>query len=43
MPFVKVEIFSGKSKEYKKKLLDSIHDALVEAFKILKMTGAKAL
>ncbi|NLO40355.1 MAG: tautomerase family protein [Ruminiclostridium sp.] len=34
MPFVKVEIFSGKSKEYKKKLLDSIHDALVEAFKI---------
>jgi phenylpyruvate tautomerase PptA (4-oxalocrotonate tautomerase family) len=34
MPFVKVEIFAGKSKEYKKKLLDSIHSALVESFKI---------
>ncbi len=34
MPLVKVEIFAGKSKEYKKKLLDAIHAALVEAFKI---------
>ena len=34
MPLVKVEIFTGKSKEYKKKLLDSIHSALVESFKI---------
>jgi phenylpyruvate tautomerase PptA (4-oxalocrotonate tautomerase family) len=34
MPLVKVEIFAGKSKEYKKKLLDSIHSALVESFMI---------
>lgn len=34
MPLVKVEIFSGKTKDYKKALLDSIHSALVEAFKI---------
>lgn len=34
MPLVKVEIFTGKSKEYKKKLLDSIHSALVESIKI---------
>lgn len=34
MPLVKVEILSGKTKEYKKLLLDSIHAALVEAFKI---------
>ncbi|NSW92969.1 MAG: tautomerase family protein [Firmicutes bacterium] len=34
MPLVRAEIFAGKSKEYKKKLLDSIHSALVESFKI---------
>ena len=34
MPLVKVEILAGKSVEYKKKLLDSIHNALVESFKI---------
>jgi len=34
MPLVKVEIFTGKSEDYKKKLLDSIHSALVESFKI---------
>lgn len=34
MPLVKVEIFKGKSQEYKKALLDGIHSALVEAFKI---------
>ena len=34
MPLVKVEIFTGKTKEYKKKLLDSIHTALFEAFQI---------
>jgi phenylpyruvate tautomerase PptA (4-oxalocrotonate tautomerase family) len=34
MPLVRVEIFEGKSKEYKKALLDGIHNALVTAFKI---------
>lgn len=34
MPLVKAEIFSVKSKEYKKKLLDAIHAALVESFEI---------
>jgi len=34
MPLVKIEIYKGKSKEYKKKLLDSVHSALVEALKI---------
>lgn len=34
MPLVKVEIFAGKPKEYKAKLLDTIHLALVESFKI---------
>ena len=34
MPLVKVEICKGKSHEYKKGLLDGIHDALVTAFKI---------
>ncbi|MBO4782033.1 MAG: tautomerase family protein [Lachnospiraceae bacterium] len=30
MPLVKVEIVKGKSREYKKVVLDSIHEALVE-------------
>ena len=34
MPLVKVEIIKGKSAEYKKAILEGIHSALVEAFKI---------
>ena len=34
MPLVRVEIMKGKSSEYKKSILDGIHSALVEAFKI---------
>jgi len=34
MPLVKVSLLKGKSKEDKKALLDAIHAALVEAFKI---------
>ena len=33
-PLVKIEIRKGKSKEYKKALLDGVHDALVEAIEI---------
>jgi len=34
MPLVKVEIYKGKSEEYRRALLDGIHSALVEAIKI---------
>jgi len=34
MPLVKVEILKGKTQEYKKAILDGVHSALVEAFKI---------
>lgn len=34
MPLVKVEIRKGKSAEYKKAILDGVHKALVDAFKI---------
>ena len=34
MPLVKVSLFKGKSKEEKEALLDAIHAALMEAFKI---------
>lgn len=34
MPLVKVEILEGKSKEYKRALLDGIHKALVDTIKI---------
>lgn len=34
MPLVKIEIRKGKSKEYKKAILDGIHEALVDAIKI---------
>lgn len=34
MPLVKVEIFKGKTSEYKKAILDGVHSALVQAFKI---------
>jgi phenylpyruvate tautomerase PptA (4-oxalocrotonate tautomerase family) len=34
MPLVKVDIYQGKSKEYKRAVLDGIHNALVTAFKI---------
>ncbi|WP_414468814.1 tautomerase family protein [Methanobacterium sp. ACI-7] len=33
-PLVKIEIRKGKSDEYKKALLDGVHDALVEAIRI---------
>ena len=34
MPLVKVSLLKGKPKEDKKALLDAIHSALIEAFKI---------
>lgn len=34
MPLVKIEIREGKSKEYKKALLDGVHQALVQSIKI---------
>ncbi len=34
MPLVKVEILKGKDTDYKKKLLDGIHQALVDVIKI---------
>ena len=33
MPLVKIEIRKGKSAEYKKAILDGVHDALVQAFR----------
>ena len=34
MPLIRVEIYKGKSKAYKKAIFDGIHNALVSAFKI---------
>ena len=34
MPLVKIEILKGNSKEYKKAILDVVHEALVESIKI---------
>ena len=34
MPFVKLEIIKGKSSEYKKELLQSVHEALVLSLEI---------
>lgn len=34
MPLVKIEILKGYSEEYKKAILDAVHDALVESIKI---------
>ena len=34
LPLVKIEILKGYSKEYKKAILDAVHDALVESIKI---------
>ena len=34
MPLVKVQIYKGKSEEYRRAVLDGIHAALVEAIKI---------
>ncbi|MFW6410261.1 MAG: tautomerase family protein [Halanaerobiales bacterium] len=34
MPLVKIEIFAGKSSEYKEAILDGIHSALVKALKL---------
>ena len=33
-PLVKIEILEGRSNEYKKAILDGVHEALVEALKI---------
>ena len=35
MPLVKVEILKGKTQDYKRAILDGVHAALVETFKIL--------
>jgi phenylpyruvate tautomerase PptA (4-oxalocrotonate tautomerase family) len=34
MPLIRVEIYKGKSKAYKKAIMDGVHNALVSAFKI---------
>lgn len=34
MPFVRIEILSGKTPEYKKTLLQAVHDAFVATFDI---------
>ena len=34
MPLVTIVMIKGKSKEYKKSILDAVHDSLVTAFKI---------
>jgi len=34
MPLVRIEIYKGKEKAYKKAILDGVHKALVSAFKI---------
>ena len=37
MPFVKISLKTGKSKDYKKAISDSIHDSLVNIFAIPKL------
>ena len=34
MPFIRVELVAGKSREFKQAVLDQVHEALVEAFRI---------
>ena len=34
MPLIRIEIYKGKSKAYKKAIMDGVHSALVSAFKI---------
>ena len=34
MPVVRIDVIGGKSPAYKKAVLDGVHDALVDAFKI---------
>jgi 4-oxalocrotonate tautomerase family enzyme len=34
MPFIRIELLAGKSPEFKKAVLDEVHEALVDAFKI---------
>ena len=34
MPVVRIDMYQGKSKEYKKAILDGVHAALVKAFQI---------
>lgn len=34
MPFIRVELLAGKPREFKQAVLDEVHAALVEAFKI---------
>jgi hypothetical protein len=35
MPLVKVEMLEGKSKEYRKPVLDCIHDGLMDSIGLL--------
>jgi len=34
MPFVRIELVAGKPREFRQALLDQVHEALVEAFRI---------
>ena len=34
MPLVRIEIIKGRSSDYKKKLLDAVHEGLVKAIQI---------
>jgi phenylpyruvate tautomerase PptA (4-oxalocrotonate tautomerase family) len=34
MPFVRIEVVAGKTREFKQAVLDQVHEALVEAFRI---------
>jgi phenylpyruvate tautomerase PptA (4-oxalocrotonate tautomerase family) len=34
MPFVRIELLAGKTQEFKQAVLDQVHEALVEAFRI---------
>lgn len=34
MPLIKIEIYKGKNQSYKNAILDTVHEALVNAFKI---------
>ncbi len=43
MPVVRITIRSGKPPEYKKALLDGVHDALVRSFKIPEQDRYQAL
>jgi 4-oxalocrotonate tautomerase family enzyme len=34
MPFVRIEVVAGKTREFKQAVLDQVHEALVDAFRI---------